>query len=348
MHKLYKHIAHHAHKHHEAEKRLKKLLSEYNPIKERIFPLFFWTFIIVLLSLLIFRNWGNIINFFTNLIEPQKQEETINTTGYKTGMLGNLKIDTQAIWAYRNPTEATHAAGSVTGAEVTTAFGAERGEKPTTLGETLGNSIWVTSYLGTGQQMTKLEQSKAKALQKSILATYYLGEKTIDINSTIETDSKILSQMKNTLSVNLFQYLNQAVSRSDSLDEYLNLLTILSKKADERINDLQYKINFLSANVKTKETQLSASEKTFFENLKIFEGPNAEQELAKFVGLQQGQAEIKAKLGAYQSLQNYYKFFKPKLDNLIKEIEANRAALIAGVKVVEIQNMALPLIIQQK
>ena len=57
--------------------------------------------------------------------------------------------------------------------------------------------------------------------------------------------------------------------------------------------------------------------------------------------------EVRAKIGAYQSLQDYYKFFRPTLENLITAIKANRDPLIAGVKVVEIQNMTLPLIIKQ-
>jgi hypothetical protein len=126
------------------------------------------------------------------------------------------------------------------------------------------------------------------------------------------------------------------------------LLGVLLEKCDERINDLQYKISFLTLNVKSNESQLKTSEKAFFDNMQIFDGPNAEQELGKFVGVQSDQAEAKAKLGAYKSLQDYYKFFKPKIDNLIKAIQANRAPLIAGVKVVEIQNMSLPLIIKGK
>ena len=157
-----------------------------------------------------------------------------------------------------------------------------------------------------------------------------------------------MSQIKNALTVDLFQYLNQAVNRSDALNEYLNLLNTLKNKTDQRITDLGYKIAFLSTNVKGQETEISTSEKTFFDNLKMFNGPNAEEELAKFIGLRQSQAEVRAKSGAYDSLQKYYLFFRPKLDNLIKSITANRDPLIAGVKVVEIQNMTLPLIIQQR
>jgi hypothetical protein len=346
MDKRYSHITHHAHKHQEAEKRLKKLISQYNPTKEKIFPVFITTFIIVLLSLLLFRHWGTIISLFRS--EPAQEEQTIDTNGIKTGIKSVYGVDHQAGMDYKKTLDATMTTGSVSGAEVNMAFGADRGEEPASLGYTFKQSAWVTNYLSTGQFLTKLNQKNAKVLQKSILATYYLGEKTVDINSILELDSKILSQIKNALSIDLFQYLNQATNRSDSLDEYLHLLEVLLEKTDERINDLQYKISFLTLNVKSNESQLKTSEQAFFDNMKIFDGPNAEQQLGKFVGVQSDQAEAKAKLGAYKSLQDYYKFFKPKIDNLIKSIEANRSALIAGVKVVEIQNMSLPLIIKGK
>ena len=82
--------------------------------------------------------------------------------------------------------------------------------------------------------------------------------------------------------------------------------------------------------------------------MKIFEGEEAEKELAEFIGLQEDQVENKAKLGSYKTLHDYYKFFKPNIKNLITAIKANRSALIAGIKVTEIQNMSLPLIIKQK
>ncbi len=345
MKKNYIHLKHHVSEHEKAQKRLKKLINKHNPVKEKVLPIFLTTFVIALVSLLIFRNWSNITNIF-NPNTPQ--QTTIETDGIKTGVLSVYKIDNLANRSHRNMLASVLTAGSLTGAEVNGIFGQGRGETASPLGEKLKNSIWLTSYLSTGQHLTKMQQKHAKALQKSILATYYLGEKTIDINSVLQTDSQILSQIKNTLSIDLFKYLDQAENRSDKLDEYLFLLNTLLKKTNQRINDLQYKIDFLTTNTKTQEVEIKTSESAFFENMKIFEGNESEKELAKFIGLQEDQVENKAKLGSYKTLQDYYKFFKPNLENLITAIKTNRSALIAGVKVTEIQNMSLPIIIRQK
>jgi hypothetical protein len=238
--------------------------------------------------------------------------------------------------------------GAYDGAQASEAIGTKEAESAVFSENAIKNSVWVTNMLSTGQHLTRLEQGKARAFQKSLLTTYYLGEKTIDINSTLQTDAQTLKQIDNALSVDLFQYLDQSADRADTLDNYLNLLVILLAKCDERAADLQIKIDFLSANFTAQETQTKQSEQVFFDNLKIFQGENAEDELGKFIGVREAQVEVKAKIGAYQSLQNYYKFFRPKLDNLITAIRANRDVLIAGVKVVEIQNMTLPLITKQQ
>jgi len=341
-----KNIHQYAKEHEKAHERLKKLVSGQNVIKEKVLPVFITAFIITLTSILIFRNWENI----TGLFNPWSSlpAEIIETEGVKTGVKSVYAVDKQASFDYRNLLSSILTVGSIKAAEGNSAFGHERGIKPATIGELLKNSVWLTNYFSTGQHLTKMEQGRAKALQKSILATYYLGEKTVDIDSALQTDAQILSNIKNALSVDLFQYLNQASNRSDALDEYLNLLKTLLSKTDQRITDLDSKMTFLKSNFTTRVQEVKTSESTFFQNLKIFEGSDAEEELKNFIGLKEGEVEIRAKYGAYTSLRDYYKYFKPKLETMVKAVNANRSALIAGVKVVEVQNMTLPLVIKEK
>ena len=352
------HLREHAQKHEEAHKSLKELLK--HPVyREKVWSVFFTTFLATLTTIIIFLSWGDITNFFA---PSGKAPANVEVHGYQTGILSNYKLDEQVTDSYDKYLAQIPTKGQFVGLNTTQIVGDQPvikgppGMEVKTDNEKTGvfvlnaleNSIWVTNTLSTGQHLTKMDQSKAKSFQKSLLTTYYLGEKTIDINSTLQTDTQILTQINNALSVDLFQFLNQSASRADTLSNYINLLTVLLEKCNERINDIQYKIDFLRANSASKETQITLTEDAFFNNLNMFYGENAEDELGKFIGLQQSQSEIKAKIGAYESLQGYYKFFKPKLENLITAIKANRDPLIAGVKVVEIQNMTLPLIIKQK
>ncbi len=366
MNKNLKHVRHQAQKHHEAHQRLKWLLDHEKPHNERAWTVFFITFVFVLLTLLIYRNWGSIVDWLQP--KPGATTQTIETAGAKTGVLAAYKVEDQSVTEAMKTSETSNGetetttqetipenktggeisvGGSVQAVNANQALGQGIAPKPQAKEAILKDVVWLTNYLGSGQHLTRLEQDKAKSLLKSIVATYYLGEKTVDINSTLAMDTQLLSQIKNALSVDLFEYLNQAVNRSDSLDEYVNLLKALVEKCKQRITDLTYKVDFLNSNFKSQETEIKTSETTFFDNLKIFNGSNAEDELGKFIGLQQTQTETRAKAGAYDSLKKYYEFFLPKLNNLIKAIAANRDPLIAGVKVVEVQNMTLPLIIQQ-
>ena len=346
MQKPYRHRRHQANKHHEAHQKVKWLLARHAPKEERVWATFFITFIFALLTLLLYRNWGVIVETFRS--EPQSPAPIVETQGIKTGVVAVGKIEAQASDEEKKRIAEIETNGGAIAIEVTEAIAKDPIEKPAAKEEILKNVVWVTNYLSRGQHLTRLNQANAKVLQKSVLATYYFGEKTVDIYSTLQMDTKLLSQISNTLSVDLFQYLNQSANRADALSGYLNLLNTLKKKSDERITDLQYKIAFLSSNFKGQEAEVRTDEKAFFDNLKIFSGSNAETDLAQFIGLRQEQAETKAKWGAYDSLKRYYEFFKPKIENLSRAITLNRDALIAGVKVVEIQNMALPLIIRQR
>lgn len=345
MTKQFKHVRHQARKHHQNHLTLKNLVQTYNRTPEKVWGAFVTTFIVVLVSLLLIRNWGTIVELVNPDNKP-KIPQISSSAGFQKGVYGVYQINSQENDKYQKLINTISTDGSRMGTEVTLAFGAERGFSLPSQDIMLRNSVWITNYLSTGQHLTRLEQGRARALQKSILSTYYLGEKSVDINQTLETDSKILSQINNTLSTDLFQYLNQSVSRADSLDNYLNLLKVLLEKTNQRIADLDAKVRFLSANFQASEQEIKISEEAFFNNLSIFSGADATDELARFVGITESQVEIRAKMGAYDTLKGYYTFFKPRLENLITTIEFNRAPLIAGVKVVEIQNMALPLIIR--
>ena len=349
-----KHVRHHARKHEEAHSRLKELLSRALHI-EKVWGIFVNTFVIAIVTIVLFFNWGNIKGFLTGS-EPEamptgrqvpKQEETLKTIhGFQSGVLATYQINGQTADQYVRFVRQIPGEGYAKGLEASQAIGSSQAEVAEVRQNAFLGSILLSTDLSKGYHLTNVR--KAMSLQKSILSTYYLGEKTINIDSTLQTDARLLSQISNTLSVDVFAYLNQADNRSDALDNYINLQKTLNTKAINRAQDLTSVINFLNANFQSQAITIKLTEDAFFKNLDIFDGENAEEELGNFIGLQKEQTEVKAKMGAYEGLRDYYEFFLPKLDNLIRSIKANRDPLIAGVKVVEIQNMTLPLIIRER
>jgi len=347
------HIREHAKRHNDDHLYLKTLLDA--PFdKENVWPVFLSTFFITIFSIVIFMNWGNIVNFFTPTTPPPLPA----TMGFQTGVLSTYRVQKQTYGEYGRYIASINTDGPFLTTQSSFVIGrtpveeAEEEERQITedkqfYGDMFKNAVWLTNELSTGQHLTRLAQSQTKVLQKSLLATYYLSEKSPTINSEVINDTKLLRQINNALAVDIFQYLNQSNDRAGSLDNYINLLDIMARKCQSRIGELNSKVNFLKANFSAKEVAVQSNEEEFFNNLHMFNGENAENSLEKFIGLQESQVEIKAKIGAYETLKGYYEFFQPKLDNLVMAIKANRNPLIAGVKVVEIQNMTLPIIIKQ-
>ncbi len=344
-----RHVRHHAKKHEEAHRSLKDLLSRALHT-EKVWDIFVGTFVVAILTIAIFFNWGNIVSFFggsgEEAQEIAEEEQTTSFYGFQTGVLATYQINGQTADQYIRFIRQIPGGGYEKGLEAASAVGDAQKAEAEERQDAFMGSIMLSTELSKGYHLTPVRT--ARSLQKSVLATYYLGEKTINIDSTLQTDARLLSQINNALSVDVFAYLNQSANRADSLDNYVNLLETLNQKAIERTADLTSVINFLNANFQSQEQVVNVTEENFFANLEIFDGENAEEELGRFIGLQQEQSEIRAKMGAYDGLKSYYEFFLPRLDNLIRAIKANRDPLIAGVKVVEIQNMTLPLIIREQ
>lgn len=348
---MHKDLGHRANKHHEAHELLKEKVRKYKKKQESTLPIFVNFFIISLIVILALRNWGHIIDLIqSKKTEPKNSQiieiEPISGRGSKTAIVATYRIDNQAHQSYRNLIASINPIGIKSSVSAHYQFGSPKVAKINE--NALKDSAWLTNYLSTGQQLTSLAHKQAKLLQKSIISTYYLGERTITINSTLKNDSKILSQIKNTLSVDLFQYLNQSINRADALDDYNNLLNTLLEKGRNRSRELNAQVVFLRANSNNKNQQIELSQEAFFNNISLFDGENAENELSKFIGLEESKAEINAKLGAYESLKGYYDFFIPQIEGLLKEIKLNREAIIAGVQVTEIRDMQLPIIIQER
>lgn len=347
MSKELRHVRHHAKRHHEAHSRLKTLLAL--PFYgERVWGVFLSTFVMAVLTIALFLNWGNISSFFgATSHEDDTQEESLNVIGYQKGVVTSYQVNGQSADQYIRLVRQIDGQGHMIGLETSNVIGKAQEEENQNRQSAFMGSVFFSTDLSKGHHLTDV-RGGGRMLQKSILTTFYLGEKTVDLHSTIQTDSELLSKISNALAVDIFAYLNQSADRATTLDNYLNLLEILLQTARDRSTELQSKINFLTQNFEAQDRTITLTEGAFFENLSIFDGENADTQLAQFIGLQQDQSEVRAKIGAYNGLHGYYAFFIPQLDNLIRAIQANRDALIAGVKVTEIQNMTLPLIIRER
>ena len=350
--KSIKHVRQHAKKHHQAHQNLKKAVNK--PIyRESVFKLFATTFLIALASVIIFINWGNIVNQFKEINTRKSaptQAEEIETNAYKDGIEFGYLINGQTI----NETIKKGIEAEEQGSQTDIKFlkdneteDAEEKKATPSKNTQLMNSIVFSSSLGNGDHLTNGRSSAGNSLQKSIVTSYYLGQNSLGVNSILAKDLELLSKINNALAVNVFAYLNQSSNRADSLDNYLKLLETLNKTGQEQSIEIESQVNSLTSNFEAKERAITLKEEVFFRTIGAFDGRRADEELKAFIQLQKDQTETRAKIGAYQSIKDYYDFFLPNIDLLIRSINANRDPLIAGVRVVEIENMQLELIIEE-
>jgi len=354
--KKIKQVRQHAKRHQQEHGRLKNILNQ--PIyRERVMGLFVGTFLMVLVSILIFFNWSKIIDLTQRLwTEVQEvsveREEMSNSEGYQHGIEAGYLINGQTANEYIKQVGAIKSNGYQSGVETSRRVGLEVNKEENVVdagvksSQNLIKSLIVSTSLGNGNHLTQGKTEAGNTLQKTIVTSYYLGRNPVNLNSILETDLELLSKINNALAVDVFAYLNQSVSRADTLDDYLNLLERLSETGQKRLAELQSQINALTSSFEAQERQIKVKEERFFQTVENFEGGGADEELADFIELQKNQSETRAKIGAYQSIVEYYDYFLPRLSILIETIQANRGPLIAGVRVVEIDNMQLELIIE--
>lgn len=357
MRKSTKNLRNAAKRHLKEHGHLKKTLEKpFHP--ERLFEFFLGTLVVGLLTLVIFFNWDKITQQFSQWAAPspeeiqeqaeekQKEEVLAGIKGYELGIKAGQIFSEQAAMEHQQVLQNLAPTGYRAGVGLIEVLNHPAKQTDEERRQGFLKAMLFSKQLGTG--MTVRENPAQSRFLQTILWSQYLGEKDNNITNTLEEDTTLLSKIQNAVEVDVFAYLSQSVNRADSLDDYVNLLKTLSETTQKRLLEIQAQLDFLAADFESQEVTITTTEETFFENLGEFDGSKANQDLAEFITLTQQQSEIKAKVGAYQQLQKYYTFYLPQLDNRIRTIEANREPLIAGVRVVEVENMALPLIVEEE
>jgi chromosome segregation ATPase len=121
-----------------------------------------------------------------------------------------------------------------------------------------------------------------------------------------------------------------------AFDEAQNDYEELSTKRDE------LKEQF--SEITTKKNEV---EETFFNAIENLRGKESNELLIQFIQTSQNQIEVKAEYNALTKLKGMYETAVSNMDARIKDIEANRRALIEGVKVVDIKGSDIDLIIEE-
>ena len=241
MKKHFRHVRHQAKAHHKAHRDLDELLKK-DLFTEGVLGIFLSTLIITTSVLLILFNWHRLSDILStdgviNRVEVAEEkpikEAVIEPFNATQGAISGAV----AVYETSRISEETYVDKLLNTPSETYEKGATESIKPPKskpqLYSSFNSATFLTNHLSEGGYVNSLRSGNI--FQRSILSTFYLGEKTTSVNSSLQADSRILSQINSALSVDVFAYLNQSVNRANSLDSYLNLLKTLQETAEKTL-----------------------------------------------------------------------------------------------------------------
>lgn len=156
-----------------------------------------------------------------------------------------------------------------------------------------------------------------------------------------------ISQVQNILSTNVNAVLDASSDRKVALDSLLQSFKNLLTATSENANFVKKEIITLRSNERALNDRVVASEKLFNADIAKFLPEKTAQELDEYMLIARDHSDAKARLGAMSKVDQYYQVAVVKLTARVRDIRDNQDALIKGVKVFDIKNSDIDIIIYE-
>jgi hypothetical protein len=203
----------------------------------------------------------------------------------------------------------------------------------------------VQTVLISGEEIPKIRK-----LSSGIQSIFAVGlpETDREVSDRIATYMFVLARLQNAFATDVHQLLDNASNRSEALSLHL----IELKQAQEEALDVLKDINEAKDELKIEFNRVTALkekyETDFFASMEQLEANKANDLLNKFIEISQQRIDLKAEYNALAKSVEMFEIATGHMDARIKDIGANREALIKGVKVVDIKGSDIELIIRTK
>ena len=155
-----------------------------------------------------------------------------------------------------------------------------------------------------------------------------------------------LEKLYNTNTVDIDEYLSQSVRRDLALDKYLEDLQRAFDEGNALRKEIGLQVDELKIALNSTNPDKDRYEADFFNSLNNYQGEKADELLGAFIEVTQKQAEFKAKEAALSNLYSSYETILLSMKVRIEAINKNKGALVTGVKVRDIPNSGLNLVIE--
>lgn len=175
-----------------------------------------------------------------------------------------------------------------------------------------------------------------------------IGITTDTITTDLEEGLALIKKVSAALHTDVRQMLDDASVRTKALDDYIALLTDYRSRIVQLQEDLQADMGELQTSFEGHTTDKTSAEETFFIAFDIYDAVSAQTSLDTFITAQQKAGKEKAYYKAFVLLNNLYDTALSTLDLRLTDLQSNRAALIEGVQVVDIQGSNLNLILSEE
>ncbi len=188
-----------------------------------------------------------------------------------------------------------------------------------------------------------------KRASSSIQASYATGlpEPVEARQDIISSYMATLSRLQNSFRTDIHQLLDASSNRANVLRIHLSELNVAFEEAQDDYDELSTTRDELKEQFNEVTTRKDELEENFFTAIENLRGIESNEILIRFIEASKNQVEIKAEFNALTKLKGMYETALSNMDSRIKDIEANRRALIEGVKVVDIEGSNIDLIIEE-
>lgn len=157
-----------------------------------------------------------------------------------------------------------------------------------------------------------------------------------------------LREMQNAFEADIYKMMDASDQRYTVLTNHINLMKLLEQKAINNMSELNVQIAELQAKYNEVTAIKNTNEATFFARLKELNPMASESSLDQFIEYSRIQNELKANYSARQKILRYHQLLLENLSNRRRDYELNIDALVRGVKVVDVSNSDIGLILKDE
>lgn len=204
---------------------------------------------------------------------------------------------------------------------------------------------------GTGTALISGGQiPKVRKVPAFVQTLFYVGLPEIIASDSdrITTYLQVLNELQNGFETDINQLLDSSANRASTLEVHLRELNGLLAEAQFTYENLNEEADDIKVDFNKVTTQKEILEESFFVALEKLASNESNTILNDFIEVSRKQVVLKAGFNAITKISEMYDIAIRNTKARIKDIEANKQALVKGVKVVDIKGSDLDLIIQDE